>query len=89
MCVAVPGKVTEIVDAGKRIGRVAILGVPRLVSLGVLDEVALGDWVLVQVGLAVEKMDEAEAQETLRLLEEIQEALSQELAATPGEEQEP
>lgn len=89
MCVAVPGKVMEIVDAEKRIGWVAILGVPRLVNLGILEEVVPGDWVLVQVGLAVEKIDEAEAQETMRLLEEIQEALAQELAPTPGEDQEP
>jgi hydrogenase assembly chaperone HypC/HupF len=56
-----PGRVTEIVDAAKRIGRVEIFGTPRLVNLGMLDEVTPGDWVLVQVGLAVEKIDEAAA----------------------------
>jgi hydrogenase maturation factor len=45
--------------------------------------------VLVQVGLAVEKIDEAEAQETMRLLEEIREAFEQAVAPPVGEEDEP
>jgi hydrogenase expression/formation protein HypC len=89
MCLAVPGRVTEIVDTAKRIGRVDIFGTPRLVNLGMLGEVRPGDWVLVQVGLAVEKIDEAEAQETMRLPEEIREAFEQAVAPPVGEEDEP
>jgi hydrogenase expression/formation protein HypC len=84
-----PGRVTEIVDAAKRIGRVDILGTPRLVNLGMLDEVTPGDWVLVQVGHAVEKIDAAAAQETLRLLEELRGAFEQAAAPLIGEEDEP
>ena len=89
MCLAIPGRVTEIVDVAKRIGRVEISGTPRLVNLGMLDEVRPGDWVLVQVGLAVEKIDEAEAQETMRLLEEIRGAFEQAVAPPVGEEDVP
>ena len=89
MCLAVPGRVTEIVDAAKRIGRVEIFGTPRLVNLAMLDEVTPGDWVLVQVGLAVEKIDEAAAQETMRLLEELRGAFEQAVAPLIGEEDEP
>jgi hydrogenase expression/formation protein HypC len=89
MCLAMPGRVTEIVDATKRIGRVEILGTPRLVNLGMLDEVTLGDWVLVQVGLAVEKIDAAAAQETMRLLEELRGAFEQAVAPVVVEEDEP
>ena len=86
MCLAMPGRVTEIVDPAKRIGRVDIVGTLRLVNLGMLDEVTPGDWVLVQVGLAVEKIDESEAQATRHLLEEIAGAFEQELPPTLGEE---
>jgi hydrogenase expression/formation protein HypC len=89
MCLALPGRVTEVVDATKCIGRVEIFGTPRLVNLGVLDEVTPGDWVLVRVGLAVEKIDEATAQETMRLLEELRGASEQAVAPLVGEEDEP
>jgi hydrogenase expression/formation protein HypC len=84
-----PGRVMEIVDAVKRIGRVEIFGSPRLVNLGMLDEVTPGDWVLVQVGLAVEKIDEAAAQETMRLLEELRGTFEQAVGPLVGEEDEP
>ena len=89
MCLAMPGRVMEIVDTAKRIGRVEILGTPRLVNLGMLDEVTPGDWVLVQVGLAMEKIDEAAAQETMCLLEELTAAFEQAVAPLVGEEDEP
>ena len=88
MCLAMPGKVIEIVDAAQRIGRVDIVGTPRLAHLGMLDEVTPGDWVLVQLGLAVEKIDGEAAQEAVRLLEEIRAAFEQELAPTVREEAE-
>ena len=86
MCLALPGKVTEIVDAEKRIGRVEVFGTPRLVNLAMLDEVTPGDWVLIQMGFAAEKIDEAQALETMRLLEELGEAFEQELTQAVAEE---
>ncbi len=85
MCLAMPGKITEIVDAAKRIGRVEVFGVPRLINLGILDAVGPGDWVLVQVGFAVEKIDEEAARETMRLMEELGEQFERELTAAAGE----
>jgi hydrogenase assembly chaperone HypC/HupF len=89
MCLAMPRMVMEIGDSATQIGRVDIFGTPRLVNLGMLDEVTPGDWVLVQVGLAVEKIDEAAAQETMRLLEELREAFEQAVTPLVGEENEP
>ena len=86
MCLVTPGLVLEIVDSAKRIGRVEISGTPRLVNLGILDEVAPGDWVLVQLGLAVEKIDAEAAQQAMLLLEELRAAFEQELAQTVREE---
>jgi len=86
MCLGLPGRVLEIIDAEKRIGRVEVFGIPRLVHLGLLDDAAPGDWVLVQTGFAVEKIDEMTAQGTTKLLEELGEAFEQELAPAIGEE---
>jgi hydrogenase expression/formation protein HypC len=88
MCLAMPGMLLEIVDSAKRIGRVEISGTPRLVNLGILDEVAPGDWVLVQLGLAVEKIDAEAAQQAMCLLEELTAVYEQELAPTIREETE-
>jgi hydrogenase expression/formation protein HypC len=86
VCIAVPGRVTEIVDAERRLGRVDVSGTLRLVNLGLLDAVTPGDWVLVQVGFAVEKLDELDARETLRLLEEMGQVMADDLAAAAREE---
>lgn len=86
MCVAVPGRVLEIAEGALPTGRVEVLGVPRMVNLGLLEEVRPGDWVLVQVGFAVEKIDEAQARETMALLEEMSAAYEAELAAAVEEE---
>jgi hydrogenase expression/formation protein HypC len=88
MCLAMPGLVLEIVDSAKRIGWVEIMRTPRLVNLGILDEVAPGVWVLVQLGLAVEKIDAEAAQQAMRLLEELRAAFELELAPTVREETE-
>ena len=89
MCLALPGRVTEIVNPEKRIGRVEVFGTPRLVNLAMLDEVTPGDWVLIQMGFAAEKIDESVALETMRLLEELGEAFEQELIPAVAEEADP
>ncbi len=67
MCLAVP---CELVEREGPWGQVA-LGESKLrVRLDLLDEVSLGDYVLVHAGFAIERLDESEALETLRLLEE-------------------
>jgi hydrogenase expression/formation protein HypC len=73
MCLAIPGKIVEFVDEENCVAKVEVGGVRRNVNLGLLDRSAvdLGDYVLVHVGFAMSKIDEKEAEETLRLLREI------------------
>jgi hydrogenase expression/formation protein HypC len=71
MCLAIPGKVVEIVDAENNIAKIEIGGVRRGVNVGMLDDVKVGEWVLVHVGFAMSRIDEKEAEETLRLLQEL------------------
>ena len=79
MCLAIPGQILEVVDEPNRLARVEVAGVRRTVNIGLLDEAGPGDWVLIHVGFAISKVDEAEAQATLRLLQEMGEAYEQEL----------
>jgi len=73
MCLAIPGRIVEIVDVENHIAKVDVGGVRRNVNIGMLDadDMKLGDYVLIHVGFAMSKIDEHEAAETLRLLKEI------------------
>ncbi|MBA2683582.1 MAG: HypC/HybG/HupF family hydrogenase formation chaperone [Gemmatimonadaceae bacterium] len=75
MCLAIPGQVVGIVDEDKRLARVSVTGVQRTVNIALLDgsipPVAPGDWVLVHVGFAMSRIDEADAMATLALLQEL------------------
>jgi hydrogenase expression/formation protein HypC len=73
MCLAIPGMVVEIVNAEFRLARVDIAGVRRVINVGLLDDargigVTPGEWVLVHVGFALSRVDEAEAAATLAML---------------------
>jgi hydrogenase expression/formation protein HypC len=71
MCLAIPGKIVEIVDAENHLAKIDIGGVRRNVNTAMIDDANIGDYVLVHVGFAMSKVDEHEAQETLRLLQEL------------------
>ena len=73
MCLAIPGKIVEIVDVDNHIAKVDVSGVKRNVNIGMLetDEAQIGDYVLIHVGFAMSKIDAKQAEETLRLLHEI------------------
>ena len=79
MCLAIPGQITEVVDEEHRLARVDVAGVRRTINVGLLDDLDVGDWVLVHVGFALSKVDEAEAAETLALLREMGADFEQEL----------
>jgi hydrogenase expression/formation protein HypC len=83
MCLAIPGRVVELVDEVNRIAQVDVAGVRRNVSIGLLDAegdaAEPGDWVLIHVGFAISKVDEREALATLRLLEGMGAEYEQEL----------
>ena len=67
MCWAVPAKVMEL---NEDTGTVELSGTRREVGFHLLEDVSVGDYVLVHAGFAIQKLDPAEAQETLRLLQE-------------------
>jgi hydrogenase expression/formation protein HypC len=72
MCLGIPGKILEVnADAPLRMGRVAFGGVTREVCLAYVPEAVVGDYVVVHVGVAISRMDEAEAARTLELLGEL------------------
>jgi hydrogenase expression/formation protein HypC len=71
MCLAIPGKIVEIIDEENRIAKVEVGGVRRGVNIGMLDGIKIGDYVLVHVGFAMSKIDEKQAEETLRTLQEL------------------
>lgn len=71
MCLAIPGKIIEIIDAENQIAKVDVGGVRRNINTGMLDEIKVGDYVLIHVGFAMSKIDEQQAEETLRVLKEI------------------
>jgi hydrogenase expression/formation protein HypC len=83
MCLAIPGRVMEIVDASNRLARVDVAGVQRTVNVALLDadgvSVQPGEWVLIHVGFALSKVDEAEAEATLSLLRGMGQDFEQEL----------
>ncbi|MGB3512143.1 MAG: HypC/HybG/HupF family hydrogenase formation chaperone [Microcoleaceae cyanobacterium] len=77
MCLGIPGQIIEITDVAKKLATVSISGVKREVNIAcIVDEEhsvgsCVGDWVLVHVGFAMNRLDEAEAAETLKLLQEV------------------
>ena len=82
MCLGIPGQIVEITDIVKKLAMVSISGVKREVNIAcILDEEhpvesCVGDWVLVHVGFAMNRLDEKEAKETLKLLQEGAEAMN-------------
>jgi hydrogenase expression/formation protein HypC len=95
MCLGIPGQVVEIVDAEQQRVLADVEGARREVSVALLgvggddpvflgegapeDPVDVGDWILIHVGFAMSKIDEAEAAETLRALKALGDAYDQEL----------
>ncbi len=69
MCLAVPGKVTEINGKTARVEHAG--GLVRETGLDVMPDTEVGDYVLVHAGYAITKIDEDEAQETLKMIREM------------------
>jgi hydrogenase expression/formation protein HypC len=85
MCLGIPGEVIEILSDRPDLARVDVSGVKRAINIGLLaDEdggVKPGDWVLIHVGFALSKIDEAEAKAAMDFLEGIGKAYDDEIAA--------
>ena len=69
MCLAVPARVVEILADDNAI--VDLGGVRKAVSLALLDDVVVGDYVIIHVGYALTRLDPEEAQKTLALMSEV------------------
>ncbi len=69
MCLALPARIVALVDADNAI--VDLGGVRKQVSITLVPEVCVGDYVIVHVGYAIGTLDEAEAQATLALFGEL------------------
>jgi hydrogenase expression/formation protein HypC len=82
VCLAIPGKVVEIVAGSPLVATVDVAGVRRKVDLSLLqdDVPKLGEWILIHVGFAIGKISEQDALEqmrTLRMLGEAEKALQE------------
>ncbi|MBI5512016.1 MAG: HypC/HybG/HupF family hydrogenase formation chaperone [Deltaproteobacteria bacterium] len=72
MCLAIPGKVLSVVEADPMLrARVDFAGAVREVSLVHVPEAKVGDYVIVHVGFALSRLDEAEAMRTLAELRQV------------------
>lgn len=85
MCLGIPGQILEISDPAQMRAKVEVEGVRREISVALIgldgpDGAKPGDWVLVHVGFAMAKIDEAEATETLDALKALGEMYEQELS---------
>ena len=68
MCLAIPVQVTELLDGD--MARVTLDGVGKIISLALVEDVQVGDYVILHVGYALNKLDPDEAEQTLRLFAE-------------------
>ena len=69
MCLAVPAEVIEILD--NDLATIDVGGAKARISVQLVDDVSVGDFVLVHAGFAIEKIDQVEAAKTMQLLEEL------------------
>ena len=77
MCLAIPGKITEIREDS--LATVDILGATREVALDLTPQAGLGDYVLVHAGFAIEVVDADYALETIELIKELPQLAGEEL----------
>lgn len=83
MCLGIPGRIISVTDDGMRMGLVDFGGIRREVCLAYTPEAEPDDYVIVHVGFAISRVDEAEAARTLAVIRSIPDALQTELGARP------
>lgn len=82
MCLAIPAKIVNIEDG---MGTVDMAGVQKKVSLILLEDAQVGDYIIVHAGFGIHKIDEEIAMESLRILREAAHLLDVEDPAGPDE----
>jgi hydrogenase expression/formation protein HypC len=75
MCLAIPARVVELLDDTQAV--IDLGGVRTRISLMLVDDVAVGDYVIVHTGFAITRLDVEEAEKTLSLFAEIAEHLGE------------
>jgi hydrogenase expression/formation protein HypC len=83
VCLGIPGEIVEIHPQQPDLAKVDVSGVRRLINIGLLSDAPPkpGEWVLIHVGFALSKIDEAEAAAAMQFLEGIGQAYDDEIAA--------
>ena len=72
MCLGIPGKITEIYEKDSlRMAKIDFGGIIKEVCLVYIPDAQVGEYALIHVGFAISLMDEEEAQETLKLIQEM------------------
>jgi len=81
MCLGIPGQIIDIVDDANSIAKVEVSGLKRNVNVALVrpEGIRPGDWVLIHVGFAMSKIDEVEAQETMKALNMMGDVYTDEL----------
>ncbi len=82
MCLAIPGKIVNKFEAdGVQMGKIDFDGITKNICLAYVPDIKIGEYALVHVGFAIEKLDEKTALETLQIFREMG-VLEEELGAT-------
>jgi hydrogenase expression/formation protein HypC len=86
MCLGIPGEVVELLDSDRHLAKVDVAGVRRNINIALLEDdgITPGDWVLIHVGFAMAKIDQAEAQFALETLQAMGQAYTDEVQAVIG-----
>ena len=82
MCLGIPGQITEFDPTNEHLATVEVTGVGRRINIGLLEDenLTVGDWVLIHVGFAMARIDEAEAARALEDLQMMGRMYEEELA---------
>jgi hydrogenase expression/formation protein HypC len=84
VCLAIPGRIVEFLPGnGDQLALVDVVGVKRKINIGLMEDEDLnvGDYILIHVGFAMSKINEAEAAEALSMLEMMGQSFEDELQA--------
>jgi hydrogenase expression/formation protein HypC len=83
MCLGIPGQIVELLSGDEQLARVEVTGVRRTINVGLLEDegISVGDWVLIHVGFAMSKIDEAEAAMALSSLRMMGQGYDDEIEA--------
>ena len=71
MCLGVPGRIIEVEEGALRMGQVAFCAITKTVCLSFVPEAGPGDYVIVHVGFAISRLDEAEASRVFDYLDKL------------------